>query len=291
MKIKNKIFTTTLLLPWIITFCVFWLYPLIYAGYLSLTDYTTLTNSTTFVGLKNYSALFRDSVFYKALANTAIFTFGTVPVTTALAMFLAVLLNSRLARFKRFFQTSLFIPSVTSLVVIALIFTNLYAQNGYVSYILQNLGLPYPKLGFLQTTSTALPAIMIMDIWGAVGYYMILFLAGMQAIPSDLYSYADLAGAGPWQKFRYITLPQLAPTIIFVIFINTVKSFQIFIEVMIMTQGGPMNSTTTLVYNVYTNAFEKADSMGYAAAMAFVVFFILLAFTGLQQYFLKFEKK
>ena len=118
MKSKDKIFTLTLILPWLITFCVFWLYPLLYAGYLSLTDYSTLSNTSTFIGLKNYKAIFHDDIFYKALANTAIFTFGTVPITTALAIFFAVLLNSKLARIKNYFRARFFIPSVTSLVVI-----------------------------------------------------------------------------------------------------------------------------------------------------------------------------
>lgn len=288
-KSKDKIFTATLILPWLITFGIFWLYPLIYAGWLSLTNYSTLTNTMTFIGLDNYKAVFSDNVFYMALRNTAIFTFGTVPVTTCIALFLAVLLNSKLARFREFFRTSFFIPSVTSLIVISMIFSNLYTQDGYINYILGSLGLPHPKMGFLQDTSTALLSIMAMDIWSAVGYYMILFLAGMQAIPQDLYSAADIAGASAWQKFKRITLPMLKPTLVFVIFINAIKSFQIFIEVMIMTQGGPMNSTTTLVYSVYTNAFDKADSMGYASALAYVVFFILLIFTFIQQKLLKTE--
>lgn len=287
MKLRNKLFTLTLLLPWLITFCVFWLYPLLYAGYLSLTDYSTLSNTAEFVGLKNYQAIFHDEVFYKALTNTVIFTFGTVPITTALAIFFAVLLNSKLARFQNYFRATFFIPAVTSLVVISLIFSNLYTQDGYINSLLSSLNLPYPERGWLQDTRTSLLSIMVMDVWGAVGYYMILFLAGMQAIPQDLYSAADIAGASAWQKFRRITLPMLKPTLVFVVFINSIKSFQVFIEIMIMTKGGPMNSTMSLVYMVYSNAFEKSDAMGYASAMAYVVFAILLIFTYIQHKFLK----
>lgn len=287
MKSRNRLFTITLLLPWLITFCVFWLYPLLYAGYLSLTDYSTLSNTAEFVGLKNYQAIFHDEVFYKALTNTVIFTFGTVPITTALAIFFAVLLNSKLARFQNYFRATFFIPAVTSLVVISLIFSNLYTQDGYINSLLSSLNLPYPERGWLQDTRTSLLSIMAMDVWGAVGYYMILFLAGMQAIPQDLYSAADIAGASAWQKFRRITLPMLKPTLVFVVFINSIKSFQVFIEIMIMTKGGPMNSTMSLVYMVYSNAFEKSDAMGYASAMAYVVFAILLVFTYIQHKFLK----
>ena len=287
MKSRNKLFTLTLLLPWLITFCVFWLYPLLYAGYLSLTDYSTLSNTAEFVGFKNFQAIFQDEVFYKALTNTVIFTFGTVPITTALAIFFAVLLNSKLARFQNYFRATFFIPAVTSLVVISLIFSNLYTQDGYINSILSSLNFPYPERGWLQDTRTSLLSIMAMDVWGAVGYYMILFLAGMQAIPQDLYSAADIAGASAWQKFRRITLPLLKPTLVFVVFINSIKSFQVFIEIMIMTKGGPMNSTMSLVYMVYSNAFEKSDAMGYASAMAYVVFAILLVFTYIQHKFLK----
>ena len=287
MKSRNKLFTLTLLLPWLITFCVFWLYPLLYAGYLSLTDYSTLSNTAEFVGLKNYQAIFQDEVFYKALTNTVIFTFGTVPITTSLAIFFAVLLNSKLARFQNYFRATFFIPAVTSLVVISLIFSNLYTQDGYINSILSSLNFPYPERGWLQDTRTSLLSIMAMDVWGAVGYYMILFLAGMQAISQDLYSAADIAGANAWQKFRRITLPLLKPTLVFVVFINSIKSFQVFIEIMIMTKGGPMNSTMSLVYMVYSNAFEKSDAMGYASAMAYVVFAILLVFTYIQHKFLK----
>ena len=287
MKSRNKLFTLTLLLPWLITFCVFWLYPLLYAGYLSLTDYSTLSNTAEFVGFKNFQAIFQDEVFYKALTNTVIFTFGTVPITTALAIFFAVLLNSKLARFQNYFRATFFIPAVTSLVVISLIFSNLYTQDGYINSILSSLNFPYPERGWLQDTRTSLLSIMAMDVWGAVGYYMILFLAGMQAISQDLYSAADIAGASAWQKFRRITLPLLKPTLVFVVFINSIKSFQVFIEIMIMTKGGPMNSTMSLVYMVYSNAFEKSDAMGYASAMAYVVFAILLVFTYIQHKFLK----
>jgi multiple sugar transport system permease protein len=286
-KLKDKTFTSTLILPWIITFCIFWLYPLIYAGYLSLTDYNTLSNTAVFIGLNNYKRIFTDPVFYKALTNTALFSFGTVPVTTSIAIFLAVMVNGRIGRFKEFLKTTYFIPSVTSLVVISLIFMNLYSQDGYINSMLKILNLPYPAKGWLQETGTSLLSVMIMDIWSAVGYYMVLFLAALQTIPNDLYASADLSGASAWQKFKMITFPMIRPTLLFVIIINTIKSFQIFIEIFVMTKGGPLNSTMTLVYMVYTNAFEKSDAMGYASALAYIVFIILLIFTIVQYKVLK----
>lgn len=286
-KTKINIHTSVLLLPWLITFIVFWLYPLIYAAYLSLTQYQTLTDTATYIGVANYAKIINDDLFWKALGNTAFFTLGTVPATTALALFFATLINRKFTRFKEFFRASYFIPSVTSLVVIALIFTNLYAKDGYIITICEMLGLPYPERGFLQEPGTALLSIMAMDVWMATGYYMILFLAGMQTVSRDLYDSAKLAGANAWQEFWRITLPMLRPTLLFVIVINSIKSFQVFIEIFVMTKGGPMDSTMTLVYMVFVNAFEKSDMMGYAAAVAYVVFIILLIFSFIQIKLLK----
>lgn len=285
---KKEYFNNLLLLsPWIIVLTIFWLYPLFYAFYLSLCDYQTLTSKTKFIGLQNYQRLLSDPLFWKALKNTVIFTFVTVPITTAISLFLANLLNSRLIRFKNFFQSVFFVPSITSLVVISIIFVNLYSSEGYINSLLKFLNLPYPKLGWLQDERTALPAIMLMDIWMSVGYYMILFLASMQSIPKDYYEVADLYSANAWQKFWKITFPSIRPMFLFVVVLNSIKSFQIFVEIYVMTKGGPLNATTTLVYLIYENAFVKIDQMGYASAIAFVVFFLLLGLSLLQIRLLK----
>ncbi len=275
----NNIF---LLSPWIVVFAIFWLYPLVYAFYLSLCDYQTLTSRTRFIGFENYKRIATDPLFWKALKNTALFTFVTVPVTTAVSIFFANLLNNKFVKFKNFFQSVFFVPSITSLVVISIVFVNLYSSEGYINNLLKLLHLPFPKLGWLQDETTALPAIMIMDIWMSVGYYMILFLASMQSIPKDYYEVADLCSASPWQKFWKVTFPSIQPMFLFVIVLNSIKSFQIFVEIYIMTRGGPLNATTTLVYLIYENAFVKIDEMGYASAIAFVVFFLLLGLSFLQ---------
>jgi multiple sugar transport system permease protein len=223
-----------------------------------------------------------DPLFWKALKNTAIFAFVTVPITTALALFFANLLNNKLVKFKSFFQSVFFVPSITSLVVISIVFVNLYSSDGYINNLLKFLHLPYPKLGWLQNEYTALPAIMMMDIWMSTGYYMILFLAAMQSIPKEYYEVAELYSASAWQKFWKVTFPSIRPMFLFVIVLNSIKSFQIFVEIYIMTKGGPLNSTTTLVYLIYENAFVKIDQMGYASAIAFIVFFLLLGLSFLQ---------
>lgn len=184
-------------------------------------------------------------------------------------------------------RSSYFLPSVTSLVVIALIFTNLYARDGYVNALCAMMGLPHPENGWLLTEGTALPAIMAMDVWISTGYYMVLFMAGMESIPKDLYESAELNGATKWQQFWKITLPMLRPTLLFVIVINSIKSFQIFVEVYVMTKGGPLGATSTLVYEVYHQAFEQSDMMGYASALAYVIFVILLVMSFLQMRLLK----
>jgi multiple sugar transport system permease protein len=269
-------------MPWLITLAVFWVYPFCSALYMSLTNYQPLTNSSHFVGWENYAKAFSDPMFYKALTNTLIFSFGTVPITTTLALLLATAVNSRMVKFREFFRSTYFLPSVTSMVVIALIFSNLYSGDGYINSLLKMLNLPYPTRGWLLEPSTALLSIMGMDIWMSTGYYMILFLAGMQTISTDLYEAADLSGATAWQKFWRITFPLLQPTLLFVLVINTIKSFQVFIEIYVMTKGGPMGSTMTMVYMVFDNAFDKMNMMGYAAALAFIIFGILLVLSIIQ---------
>lgn len=287
LKFKNNINTALLIAPWAISLIIFWIYPIGYSLVLSLSKYSTLKNELTYIGFGNFTKAFSDPIFWKALVNTIIFTFGSVPITIALALFLAILLNNKWLKFASFFQASYFLPSITSLVVISLVFTNLYSANGYVNEILKLIGAPFPKLGFLLEPSTALYSIMAMDIWISTGYYTILILAGLQTIPNDLYESAILVGASEWQRFKRITLPLLRPTLLFVLVINTIKSLQVFVEIFVMTKGGPLDSTTSLVYIVYQNAFEKADNMGYASALAYILFVIILAFSYVQAKTLK----
>lgn len=286
---RDSASTLLFLTPWAMTLAVFWLYPLGYALYLSLTKYYTLRNEAVFVGLSNYVHILQDGFFWQALQNTALFSFGTIPFTTTLALLLAVVLNST-PRFQGFFRAALFLPSVTSLIVLALIFSNLYSSDGYLTAICRLLHVPFPARGWLQDRFTALPSIMAMDVLIASGYYMVLFLSALQTIPRDLYEVAELAGASSWQRFWRITLPMLRPTLLFVIVINTIRSFQIFIEIYVMTRGGPLGSTSTLMYSVYVNAFEKSDMMGYACALAYIAFVIILLFSLVQMWLLQANK-
>ena len=285
-KIHTR-YAFTFLSPWIVKLLVFWMYPLLYALYLSFTKYKSLGNTTEFIGLHNYQSIMVDPLFWKALYNTILYTLGSVPIATFFALFLAVLLNSKLSKFPSFYRAGMFLPSVTSIIVITLIFTNLYAKDGYINSLLQIIGLPHSEKGFLLETSTALMSVMAMDIWLSTGYYMMLFLAGLQSIPIDIYESAELQGANAFQKLFKITLPLLKPTLVFVLVIATIKSLQIFVEVYTMTKGGPLNSTLTVVYLIFTNAFEKTDAMGYGAALAYVLFIVIALFSYAQSKLVK----
>ncbi len=271
-----------MILPWLIVLVIFWLYPLIYAGYLSLTEYNTLTDNSVFIGLKNYKSIFTDEYFWIATKNTLYFVVISVPITLILSLILAELLNQKVAKFRSFFQAAYFMPSVTSLVVISLIFTNLYAKDGYLNTLFSMIGLPTSERGFLLDPSTALNSIIAMDVWLSIGYYMMLFLSSMQTISQDLYDSAKVNGANFWQQLRYITLPGLRSTIFFVIMLDLIKAFQVFIEIFVMTKGGPMYSTTSIVYYIFDTAFNHTDMMGYASAVAYILFFFLLALSLLQ---------
>ncbi len=267
--------------PWLLTVSVFWVYPLAYSLYLSFTKYKTLTTDTIWIGFANYSKLLSDPAFKQALLNTIIFVVGTIPFTMGFALLFAVLLNNT-KRFQNLFRSALFLPSVTSLVVIALIFTNLYSADGYIPALLKLLGIGSPEKGFLLEPNYALPAVMAMDIWISIGYYAVLFLAAMQNVPRDYYEVAELEGTSKWAQFTRITLPLIKPTILFAIVLNTIKSFQVFTEIYVMTKGGPLGRTSTLVYSVYDNAFGKADGMGYASAIAYILFFVIALFSAVE---------
>lgn len=287
--LEKKGITWLFLSPWLITLLLFWIYPLLYSLYMSFTEYRTLSGQMKWIGLANYERLVSDPIFWKALANTLIFVVGTIPFTTIFAIVLAVMLSRNIA-WKGFYRSAFFIPSVTALVVLALIFTNLYAQDGYINSILNLLNIPYPKDGWLLNTGTALLSIMAMDVWIATGYYTVLFLAALQTIPGELYEAAEIDGASRRQQFFQVTLPGLRPMLLFVIVLNTIRSFQVFTEVYVMTKGGPLNATTTLVYEVYRNAFDRSDLMGYASAIAYVTFILILGVSLLQMRFLRGEK-
>jgi multiple sugar transport system permease protein len=257
------------LLPWAAVYTAFYVVPFLFSFVLGFLTYNPLNVSNTqWVGASNFARLFGDPAFGQALRNTVLFVLGTVPTTTVIALGLALLLRGRVVG-KDFFKAGFFLPSILSMVVIALLFKLFYAPGGALNGVLTRFGAsPH---GWLTDMRTALPAIMVMDVWAAVGYYALIFYAGFAAIPDELYESALLEGAGFWDTLRHITLPMLKPTIGFVLVINTIRSFQVFIEVFVMTQGGPLGATNTLVLYLYETAFRRLD-YGYASVIAYAVF-------------------
>jgi ABC-type sugar transport system permease subunit len=411
-RLKDKLSTFLFLSPWLILFVIFSIYPLFFSIIVSLSKYSGLNPRMEFVGFSNYIKAFHDEVFLIALKNTFLFVVGTIPFTTAISLFLAILINDRLLPMREFFQAGFFLPSVVSMVVISLIWLYLYSaegpfnmimekmidplkksvdffeKNGFVSWIILYLivffilylldliftldedtrknriavyGLSIPvwsashfafrflgyrwiilaslitpvavflvdslafseklkwwkkiyltfssvilwelmvsisswiqtvitnyteKVSFLAKPETALPSIMFMDVWGAIGYYTILFIAGLRSIPDEIYEAAKIDGANRWQVTFRITLPLLKPTLFFIIAINTIRSFQIFTEIFTMTGGGPRHSTETIVHYLYNVGFRRFE-MGYASAIAYILFGIVMVITLVQKRLLR----
>jgi multiple sugar transport system permease protein len=234
----------------------------------------------TFVGIGNYAVLLgEDEVFRQVLRNTAYYVIGTVPAGICLSLLLAVALNSQL-RGITVFRAIFFIPVITSAVAVAMIWRWLYNRDfGLINTALDLVGLP--MIPWLSSSAWAMPAVILMAIWKRVGYDMVIYLAGLQAIPPQLYEAAEIDGAGRIQRFWYITLPLLTPTTFFIIVISIIGSFQVFDLAFILTSGGPGNATNTIVMYVYNQAFQFFH-MGYAAAVAWVLFMIVLAVTIVQ---------
>lgn len=265
--------------PWVLSFALFGLYPFLFSLGASFTDYSPIrAGGTRFVGLANYAQALTDAQFWSSLANTAFFVVGTIPFTTSLALALALAVQPAF-RGRTLFRLGFFVPSVVSVVVLSLVFKGLYSPRGPLNGLLGALGLPTPS--WLLDPHTALPAIMAMDVWSASGYYMLILLAGLEAIPRELYEAAKLEGAGAWDCFTQITLPLLRPTLLFVVVVNTIRSLQIFAEVFVMTRGGPLGRTTTVVYYLYEQAFHQFH-LGYASAVAYLLFLVSLGLAFLQ---------
>lgn len=280
---KNRS-TVVFLSPWLVSFGIFWVFPLLFSLVLSFLRFNPLRPDLVhFVGLSNFSQALTDPLFWTSLKNTFVFVAGTVPVTTLVAFFLAVAINQRIPC-RSLYRSGFFIPSVISIVVISIIFKQLYAPAGLVNKLVESLG--GEGRSWLGNPQTSLMAIMVMSVWASFGYYTILFLAGLQAIPSELYEAARIDGSGFWNTLRFITVPMIRPITLFVVVINTIRSFQIFIEIFVMTRGGPLNSTLTSVFYLYDRAFYRFE-MGYASAVAYLLFIVIMTFSLLQMKYLR----
>jgi len=263
---------------------LFFFLPVAAALLLSFTDFDIYAlgdrGTLRFVGLDNYFRLLKDPMFWIALKNTLYFVAVGGPLSVAVSLGVALLVNHRLVKFKGVLRSLLFLPVVMTLVAVAVVWRYLYhPRYGFLNYALGLVGIG--PIDWLGDPRWAMPAIILMAIWKNFGFNMIIFIAGLQSIPTRLYEAATIDGADAWRQFRHITLPMLAPTSLFVTIITMIGYFQLFAEPYVMTQGGPANSTLSVALLMYQEGFRWWN-MGYAAAVAFVLFAWILAGTVLQ---------
>jgi multiple sugar transport system permease protein len=263
--------------PGLITFAVFVVYAVYTSFVLSFHEWNILEPEKPFVGLDNYREVLRDDAFWDSVGHSVYFVLGSVPATMAIALVLALLLNTKI-RGLGLFRTAYYLPVITPLVIAAIIWKWVYNGDfGLLNFYLVQLNIIDEPVQWLGDTTWAMPAVIVMNIWKGVGFNMVVYLAGLQAIPAEYYEAADVDGAGPWQQFRRITLPLVAPTTFFLLVINTIGSMKAFDQIFVMTQGGPPGpggATTTVVYYIYTTAF-KFFRMGYASALAYTLFLLM----------------
>jgi multiple sugar transport system permease protein len=270
--------------PALLVIAVFFFLPIVAAFLISMTDFdiyalADLAN-LRFVGLGNYLKLLQNPLFWQALGNTLYFVGAGVPLSIAASLGAALLLHSRLARFKPFFRTALFAPVVTTLVAVAVIWRYLFnTRYGLLNYALGGLGID--PIDWLGDPHWAMPAIILFAVWKNFGYNMIIFLAGLQSIPEELYEAARIDGASVWRQFASVTLPMLSPVVMLVGILTIAGYFQLFAEPYVMTQGGPLQSTVSVLYFMYEEGF-KWWNLGSASAVAFVLFLLIFAVTALQ---------
>lgn len=259
------------LLPIIIGFILFTLFPVIISLYYSFTDYDGITKPT-FTGLKNYITLFQEKDFRKSLLNSLYFTVGTVPTAAFLSLCIAVLLNHKM-KLMKLYRSAFFIPVVVSLVSTAMVWQWMYSKDyGIINAFLGKLGLYQPA--WLSSTQWAMPSVIIMSIWKNLGFNIVIFLAGVQGISPSLYEVAEIDGANGFQKFIFITIPLIKPTMVFVMIMSMIGALQTFDQIYIMTSGGPNNATQVIAHLIYMNAFQFFKQ-GYASAMAYVLFIVM----------------
>jgi multiple sugar transport system permease protein len=272
--------------PALMVIAVFFFLPVLAGFALSFTDFDIYAladiGNLRFVGLANYLELLQTPLFWTALGNTLYFVGVGVPLSIAASLGAALLLNSKVARFKPFFRVALFAPVVTTLVAVAIVWRYLlHTRSGLLNYGLEGLGLG--PIDWLGDPHWAMPAIILFAVWKNFGYNMIIFLAGLQSIPEEHYEAARIDGASSWQQLRYVTLPALAPVVLLVSVLTMAGYFQLFAEPYVMTQGGPLQSTVSVLYFMYEEGF-KWWNLGFASAIAFVLFVLMFAVTMLQLY-------
>jgi len=272
------------LAPSLVLIGVFFLLPVIAGFALSLTDFDLYSigdlHNLRFIALRNYRELFSNPIFWTAMVNTLYFSLVGGPLTVVVSLAAALLVNAKATRFKALFRTVYFAPVVTTLVAVSIVFRYLYHPRfGMLNRALAHLGIP--SIDWLGDPRFAMLAIIVLAVWKGFGYTMIIFIAGLQNVPEELYEAARIDGAGPWRQFRHVTVPMLGPTFLFVGIVTAIGQLQIFAEPYVMTRGGPLNKTLTAVMMMYEQGF-RWWRMGYAASIAFILFLAIGAATLLQ---------
>ena len=270
--------------PALVLLVTFLFLPIAVSFLMSLTDIDIFSinkwRDVQFIGVNNYLRIVQDPVFWRSLWNTLYFAGIGVPLTIGVSLLAAVALNQKFVRGKALFRVALFAPVVTTVVAVAVVWRWLYnPEYGAFNWFLQNLGLK--KLFWLSDPRTSLPSLIIMAVWKNFGYNMVIFLAGLQTIPESQYEAARIDGASAWQSFRYITIPGLAPTLLFVLIMTTIGYLQFFAEPYVMTRGGPLDSTMSIVLYMYNHGF-RFFNLGYASAISYALFGLIFMFTFAQ---------
>lgn len=263
------------LLPAGIVLLIFFFIPFFQTIGLSFLDYSNNIYHASFAGLQNYVAILHNPVFYKVMLNTIIYLVVAVPVLAIIPLFLAILINQKIKGIT-LYKILIYLPVIVSIVVAAIAFKWLYAEQGILNYLLNVFHIH--SIGWLTDPKYAIYSVIIVTIWKGIGYYMMIYLAALMSVPKELYEACDIDGAGFFTKHLTVTIPHIMPTIALVTTISSISAMKIFAEIYIMTKGGPLNSTKTIVYYIYEKAFENLD-LGYASAMAVILLVIVMAFS------------
>lgn len=263
------------LLPAAAVLIVFFFIPFFHTFGLSFFDYSSSLYNPNFIGADNYIKLFKEPVFYKVMFNTFMYLVIAVPFLVTFPLFLAILINQKI-RGITLYKILLYLPVIVSIVVAAIAFKWLYASQGILNYILSLFHIK--SIGWLVDTKWALFSVALVTIWKGIGYYMMIYLASLMSVPQDLYEACDIDGANFITKHLTVTIPHIMPTIALVSTISTISAMKVFAEIYVMTKGGPLNSTKTIVYYIYERAFENLD-LGYASALAVVLLVVVMGFS------------
>lgn len=263
------------LLPAAVILVVFFFIPFFQTIMLSAQDYSANIYNPTYVGLQNYIKLFQSPIFYTVLLNTFLYLIIAVPILATVPLFLAILVSQKI-RGVTVYKILIYLPVIVSIVVAAIAFKWLYAEQGILNYLIGLLG--FNPVGWLTDTRFSLISVIIVTIWKGIGYYMMIYLAALMSVPKELYEACDIDGASVWRKHLTVTIPHIMPTLALVSTISAISAMKVFAEIYVMTKGGPLNSSKTIVYYIYERAFENLD-LGYASAMAVILLIIVMIFS------------